>query len=213
MKLFNFLKKKNTSIPERKITVPDFSNHPFIKRCEYLKEEYGLIVPDVYKEFFTKYKVPETNFYYRVFWEERHDYLYEIIFYTKDFVNYIVKRFYETFGEEADYEWLQKIMEEGECEFMIKENKFEAKHIDLSFLDQCYEERGRNQEELMIVMDVYSDCGGAEYLILTSDKKGYSGGCYHGMSEKIVFNGAEIQYKILNHYRLVSELILKKHTM
>lgn len=209
MKIFNFLRKKNTQVPAGKITEPDFSDHPFIKRCEYLKEEYGLIVPDIYKIFFTKYRVAESNFYYRVFWEEQ-DNSYDVIFYTEEFVRYVIRRFHETCGDQADYKLLQEILEEGECEFVRKENKFRAEHIDLSFLDSCYEERGRNQDDLMIVLDVYSDCGGGECLVLTSDKKGYSGGYYHGMKEKIVYNEVTISYRVLNHYRLVSDYILNK---
>lgn len=214
MKIFNFFKKKVTPTPERKVnTVPKLSTHPFLKRCEYLREEYGLIIPDVYKDFFTRYSIAETNFYYRVFWEEMNHYNYEIIFYTENFVRYVIKRYYETFGNHADSEFLQEILEEGECEFVRKENKFRAEHIDLSFLDLCYEERGRNQDDLMIVLDIYADCGGAEYLILSSDKKGYSGGCYHGMSEEIEYNGKTIKYRTLNHYRLVSDQILNKTSM
>ncbi|MFN1217721.1 hypothetical protein ACKW6Q_12210 [Chryseobacterium kwangjuense] len=210
MKVFNFFKKKDSPVAEEKVTVPDVPTHPFLERCEYLKNEFGLIIPEVYKTFFTRHKVAETNYFYSIFWEERRHDDYELIFYTEDFVRYVINRFDETFGDEADYELLQEILENGECEFVHRENKFSADHMDLSFLDTCYEERGRNQEDLMIVLELSSDCGGGEYLILTGDKKGYSGGCYHGMDDKIEHQGHTIYYRILNHYRLVSDRILNK---
>lgn len=124
-------------------------------------------------------------------------------------MRYILKRFDETFGSNADWKVLQNILEEGECEYKSKENKFEAKHIDLSFLDQCYEEQGRNHEDLMITLCVYADCGGGEYLILSSEKKGYSGACYHGLTADIQYNNITIKYRILQYYELVSDSILE----
>lgn len=213
MNLFNFFKKKETQDTQKGIekVIPKIEEkvHPFIERCEYLKNEYGLIIPDVYKDFFTKHQIAESNYCYRIFWEAIDYSDFEFIFYTEDFVKYMIKRFNETFGVDADWEYLQDILEEGEIEFNCKENKFEAEHVDLSFIDQCYEERGRNREELMITLNIYADCGGGEYLILSSEKKGYSGSCYHGMSDSIEYENKKITYHILNHYRLVSDIVLE----
>jgi hypothetical protein len=213
MKIFNFFKKKDVQHPpketEKGISKVDRKKHEFIEKCEYLKEEYGLIIPDIYKDFFTKNQIDKNHIYYRIFWELWDYNDLQFVFYTENFVRYLIKRFDETFGNDADWKILQDILEEGECEYKSKENKFEAEHIDLSFLDQCYEECGRNREDLMIALNIYADCGGGEYLILSSEKKGYSGGCYHGMTADIHYNNIIIKYRVLQHYKLVSDSILE----
>ncbi|KMQ60112.1 hypothetical protein ACM46_17880 [Chryseobacterium angstadtii] len=210
MTFFNF-KKKNSINPGQTISVSETSGqHPLIKRCQYLNEEYGLLVPDVYQDLFMKSGISEKNPYYKAFWKERHDYLYLEIFYTQDFVAYVIRRFSEIFGEQADYKALQALLENGEYGFLHKENRFWTEHTDLSFLDACYEERGRNQDDLIIVLDVCSDCGRTEYMILTSDKKGYPAVWEHGTKEEIQYNGHIITYHALNYHRMSRYRFLKK---
>lgn len=211
MNIFNFFKKKETQttqkVVEKIISKEKEKVHPFIERCEYLKNEYGLIIPDVYKDFFTKNQISKDQVHYRIFWEEINYDDFEFVFYTENFVKYIMKRFDEKFGSNADWKVLQNMLEEAELEYKRKKNSFEAENIDLSFIDQCYEERGRNKEDLIITLNVYADCGGGEYLIMTSDKKGYSGGCYHGMTADIEHNNNIISYHILENYTPISNRI------
>jgi len=216
MKIFNFFKKKKviqnkevlvtvTSTPQENITESKII-HPFIERCEYLKEQFGLIVPEVYKSFFTHYTIEKSNGLYHPFWRDGDPYVE--IFYTEKFIKYMIERYLELHGKDFDQTKFQEIVEEGKYEFILKENRFETQHIDISFVDQCYDELDRNQDYLIIGLNIYATCGGAEFLILSSDKKGYFAGCYHGMEEEIEHQGIKINYDILNHYRLVSEEIL-----
>lgn len=216
MKIFNFFKKKKviqnkevlitvSSSPQENITQSKII-HPFIERCEYLKEQFGLIVPEVYKSFFTHYTIEKSNGLYHPFWRDGDPYVE--IFYTEKFIKYMIERYLELHGKDFDQTKFQEIVEEGKYEFILKENRFETQHIDISFVDQCYDELDRNQDYLIIGLNIYATCGGAEFLILSSDKKGYFAGCYHGMEEEIEHQGIKINYDILNHYRLVSEEIL-----
>ncbi len=123
----------------------------------------------------------------------------------------MIERYLEMYSKDFDQEKFQEIIEEGKYEFILKENRFEAKHIDLSFVDHCYEELGRNQDYLIIGLNIYATCVGAEFLILSSDKKGYFAGCYHGQETEIEHQGIKINYAILDHYRLVSEEILNTY--
>lgn len=215
MKLFRWFKKeksmKNTNPGSGIQTGKDnrIPPHPFMERCAYLRDEYGLIVPDVYINFFTRHKISENNFRYRCLWDNE---IYERVFYTKEFILYAVKRYTEIHGEQADYAHLQEILDEAHYEFILKENRFAAEHMDISFIDQCYEELERNQDCLMIGIETYADCGGAEYMIMTSDKKGYRAGGYHGMSEDLDINGITITYEILNYYGTVGDTIIKEHS-
>lgn len=219
MKIFNFFKKKkaihnkevlitiNNSTQESIENITESKIiHPFIERCEYLKEQFGLIVPEVYKSFFTRYNIDENKGLYHPFWRSGEPYVH--IFYTKKFIEYMIERYQAKYRKEFDQTKFQEIIEEGNYEFVMKENRFEAQHIDISFIDQCYAELGRDQNYLIIGLNIYATCGGAEFLILSSDKKGYFAGCYHGMDEEIEHEGIKINYEILDHYRLVSEEIL-----
>ncbi len=84
MKIFNFF-KKNKTIQNNKIGIlenefqkenkkevkeKDVPIHPFIERCEFLKKEYGLIVPDVYQKLFTHFNIAKTNNLYNPFGEK-----------------------------------------------------------------------------------------------------------------------------------------------
>lgn len=76
MKIFNFFKKKDDQPLQKEIekltpkeVVKEEKTHEFIEQCQYLQDKYGLIIPDVYKDFFTKNKIDKQNIYYRIFWE------------------------------------------------------------------------------------------------------------------------------------------------
>lgn len=220
MKIFNFFKKKkmihNNEIDilqnefleecKKETEKQDLPVHPFIERCEFLKKEYGLIVPDIYQKLFTHFKIAKNNSLYNPFWRESEPYVE--IFYTEKFVRYMIEKYLKLYGKDFDQKKFQEIIDEGRHEFILQENKFEAKHLDISFIDQCYEELGRNQDYLIIGLNIYATCGGAEFLILSSDKKGDYAGCYHGMEAEIEHQGIKINYDILDHYRSVSEEIL-----
>lgn len=222
MKIFNFFKKKKTiqnndinilkndfqeEDKEDKIEIMEKEStvHPFSERCEFLKKEYGLIVPDVYQKLFTYFNIEKNNSLYHPFWIEGEPYVE--IFYTEKFVLYMIERYLELYDKDFDQEKFQEIIEYGKFEFILKENRFEAQHVDIAFVDQCYEELGRNQDYLIIGLNIYATCGGAEFLILSSDKKGYYAGCYHGMETEIEHQGIKINYDILDHYRSVNEEI------
>lgn len=51
-------KENKIEIMEKEPTV-----HPFTERCEFLKKEYGLIVPDVYQKLFTYFNIEKIIVY------------------------------------------------------------------------------------------------------------------------------------------------------
>lgn len=187
------------------ITEKETLPHRFISRCRYLEEQYGLIVPEVYKKFFTHFNIDENHSLYQPFWMDGTP--YTDLFYTEDFVKYVMERYMELHAGDYEPEKFQEMMDYGKCYFLHKENRFESDWVDISFIDRCYGELGRNRDCLIIGLNIYATCGGAEFLILSGDKKGYFAGCYHGMDKEIEHKGITVHYEILDHYRLVSEEI------
>ncbi len=225
MKLFGFFKKKKRTdnrpaaiqtvaaeikaaaqTETGKATEKKAPPHRFIIRCKYLEEKYGLMVPEVYKKFFTHFNIDENHSLYQPFWMDRIP--YTDVFYTEDFVKYIMERYMELHAEDDEPEKFQKMMDYGKLHFLHRENRFECDIVDISFIDRCYEEMGRNRDCLIIGLNIYATCGGAEFLILSGDKKGYFAGCYHGMDREIEYAGITVRYEILNHYGLISKEIL-----
>ncbi|MBP2615856.1 hypothetical protein [Chryseobacterium jejuense] len=200
MKILNFFKKKDTQIPQKKTekTIPQEEEkiHEFIERCQFLKEEIGLEVPLSVIETFKKYDLPKHNYYYSIFWHVDDDSF--IIFYTEAFIEWIVTRYQELHGPDADLTELSEQLNEAIYEYRMKEKYFDRTNPDFEFINKCYEEFKKSGQELTMTMDL----GHYDHLVLNNEEKGNVADC---ISSYQTTKG--IKYKVLTQPRPLQEVI------
>ncbi|MDN3694205.1 hypothetical protein QWZ06_18940 [Chryseobacterium tructae] len=198
MKIFNFFKKKDTQIPQKEIKKTIFQEeevHEFVERSQFLKEEMGLEVPLSVIETFKRYNLPKHN-YYSIFWHVDDDSF--IIFYTEAFIELVVCRYKDIYGDDVDLTELSEQLNEAIYEYRMKEKCFDRTNPDFEFINACYEEFRKSGQELIITMDL----GHYDHLVLNHEEKGNVANC---ISSYQTTRG--IQYKVLTQFRTLQEVL------
>lgn len=200
MGIFDFFKwKSRSSVFNSEIKTPESVIHPFTKQCQLLKEEFGLVIPQSSIDCLIRFNLPVDNYYYSLFWYFKNDFLE--VFYNEKFIQWVVNRYKEVYGADADLKILQEQLDEAKFEFDLKNDSFQSNIIDFDLINQCYAEFKASGEELMITINF-----DYENLILNTEMKGYVGQNYPS------FNGlykttAGIQYKQLEDFKLLEDII------
>ncbi|WP_123911932.1 hypothetical protein [Chryseobacterium shigense] len=198
--IFDFFKRKSKPLmakKEVKNVTPVI--HSFIKQCQFLKEEFRLVIPQSSIDCLIRFNLPVDHYYYSLFWHFDNDFLE--VFYNEKFIQGIVDRYQKVYGADADLKNLQDQLDEAKFEFSLRNDSFHSNTMDFDLIDQCYAEFKASGEELMITLNF-----DYENLILNTELKGYVGQNYPS------FNGlykttAGIQYKQLEDFKLLEDII------
>lgn len=154
-------------IAKGKIKVIYKEENIFLKHCEYLKDNYGIKIPESIKVRCANLKDDSPDPIYlaiKNFKEYK-------IFYRQEFIKYVVKTYFKIYSDENS-DRLQTIINSAQNKFSLLENKFISKTENLAFLNRCFKDLNKDVEKCFTVAIPIGD---KEYLFIDGHLIGRTG--------------------------------------
>jgi hypothetical protein len=118
----------------------------FLKHCEHLKSEYGIEIPESVKVRCANLKDDSQDPVYSAIKNFKE---YKI-FYTQEFVKYVVKTYFKIYPDENS-DRLQAMIDSAQNKFSILEEKFISETENFAFLNRCFKDLDKNLEKCFFI--------------------------------------------------------------